>query len=77
MSSPLIPWAQGLLRKGVNTVTAPVNAFEEKFPGLAEMLGLHPQQTQQADPGMVRDANQSFRDAIERQKQEQKPMVKK
>jgi hypothetical protein len=74
VSSPLLSWMQ-LPKKAVDTVTAPINAFQEKFPGLADMLGIHAdpqQQPQQADPGMVREANQSFVDAMNRQKAQPK-----
>jgi hypothetical protein len=67
LSSPLVNWARVLPQKALDTVTRPVTAFEEKFPGLADMLGMHsapPQPTNQADPGMVRAANQSFVDAM-------------
>ncbi len=76
MSSPLIGWARGLPQKALDTVTAPVNAFEGRFPELAGMLGLHPEQDpqmQQADPGMVQRANQSFVDALNKQKAQPKP----
>ncbi len=71
MGSPLIGWARRLPQKALDTVTAPVNAFEGRFPELAGMLGLHPEQEprgQQADPGMVRAANQSFVDAMNRKR---------
>jgi hypothetical protein len=78
VSSPLVNWARVLPQKALDTVTAPVTAFEGKFPSLAGMLGLHPdaQQTQQADPGMVRAANQSFVDALSRQKAQPKPILR-
>ena len=76
MGSPLIGWARRLPQKALDTVTAPVNAFEGRFPELAGMLGLHPEQDpqmQQADPGMVQQANQSFVDAMNKQKAQPKP----
>ena len=57
-------------QRALDTVTRPVTMFEEKFPGMAAMLGIHPEVSQQADPDMVREANQSFVDAMNRQKQE-------
>ena len=74
MSSPvsgLLSWGERLRRlpqQALDTATAPVSAFQEKFPGMADMLGMHhdPQQTTQADPGMVKQANQSFVDAMNR-----------
>ena len=77
MGSPLVGWARRLPQKALDTVTAPVTAFEGRFPELAGMLGLHPEQDpqmQQADPGMVQQANQSFVDAMNRQKAQPKPM---
>jgi hypothetical protein len=42
------------------------------------MLGIHPQEqpAQQADPNMVRAANQSFVDAMNRQKAQPKPALR-
>lgn len=55
-----------------------MTAFEGKFPQLAGMLGIHPDQQpqQQADTNMVRAANQSFVDAMNRQKAQPKPALR-
>jgi hypothetical protein len=69
VSSPLIDWARMLPQRAIDTVTKPVTMLEEKFPGLADMLGMH-QAPQQADPDMVKAANQSFVDAMNRKQQQ-------
>ena len=76
MGSPLLVGRADCRKKRSIPSLRPLTAFEGRFPELAGMLGLHPEQDpqmQQADPGMVQQANQSFVDAMNKQKAQPKP----
>lgn len=76
MGSPVFSRIARWPQQALDTIAAPATALEGRFPEIASMLGIHPQEqpAQQADPNMVRAANQSFVDAMNRQKAQPKPV---